>query len=187
MSLKTYEYLFLYAINPETNKIYLSARASIDYGISGALIYELMKSGNVIIENNELSIKEIHPENETLKTTVNLIKKINKKSVRKNTSRIANKITTIKESLINDLVTKEIIKLNEGKFLGIFQYNSYQITNNSILKNYAEVLKSTIKGEITATNNEVMLLNLIEACGLTKKVFTKKAERKIFKDWLKTK
>jgi len=187
MNLKTYEYLFLYAINPKTNKIYFSVRASIDYGLAGALIYELIKEGIVVIDENKLEIKDSEIEDDTLQLTIAAIKKIDKKSVRKNTSGIANKINKIRESIILSLVRKKILELNEGQILGVFQNNTYIVKNESLLSSHTQKLKSTFLNEINATNNEVMLLNLIEACALTKKVFPDKQERKKFKNWLKSK
>lgn len=185
MNLRTYDYLFLYAINTKTNKIYLKARASIDYGIAGAIIYELMKAGIVVIDNNELTIKETEIDNETLSSAIALIKKINKKSVRKNTSRIANRIGAIKTSIVKNLVQQGIIEWNEKLILGIFQNNVYILKNKELLPAYTQKLKSTFNEEVDATNNEVMVLNLIEACGLVKKVFPDKMERRKFKSWLK--
>jgi golgi phosphoprotein 3 len=187
MILKTYDYLFLLAINPSKNKIYFISRASIDYAIAGALIYELMKEGLVSINNNELIINKENTEDNVLKETLLLIKKINKKSVRKNTSAIANRIYSIKDIFLKELENKKILTIEEGKLLGIFQNNKYIIIENDILSSFVIKLKSIINKEIEATTNEVMILNMVEACSLTKKVFPDKKDSLRFKTWLKEK
>lgn len=187
MNLKSYEYLFLLAINPKTHKIFISARASLDYGMSGALIFELMKEGIIVIEDNILNIEDKPTDNKSLQIAIDTLKKINKKSVRKNTSYLANRISAIKENIIQDLVAAEIITFSEGSFLGIVQNNKYFIKNPDTISIKVDQLSKIIKDNIDATTQDVMLLNLIEACGLINKVFPNDADKKAVKNWLKKK
>lgn len=186
MELRTYELLLLHAINPKNGNIYFKASTSLNYGLAGAVMYELMREGLIEIENNELTVLNEPSDNEVFSNAMQVLKSISKKSIQKNTRKLAGNFTETKNSIIEILKQEGIIALTTKSYFGILKVDGYKILNNNPLNSSKDQLYNIIYKNLKGSNDQIMLLNLIEACTLSGSVFKSVHERKAFRKWIKS-
>lgn len=186
MELSIFEKLFLFAINPKSDKIYFTASAGIEYGMAGSIMFELLQNNYITINNDIVTVNKSTQAKELyLLKAIEVLSQKSGKSIKKSTSYLANHFNEIKSILIKNLTDAEIIETYQKSILLIFTSQRYKILNQKIIDKYIDEIHNTLSIKTGINQETLMLMNLLEACNLSKKVFPNKEEHKAFKNWIK--
>ena len=143
-------------------------------GFAGALLLELAEKNLITTEGKTIVCSAQTADSAILNSAIEILKSA-KKPMKTATAlqKIANKLYKQFDKVIEGLIEKEILRLEEKKVLWLFKVKHYP-TKNSEPEN---LIKSRIKGIVlygNQTDNESLnLIGLIHALNLHKEIFTK--------------
>ena len=157
------------------------------YALAGALIMELALRGRIDLNAKKVLIKDRTKTNDNVidRYFDIILKSTKEKSLKSWIQQIGNKASKIKLDTVDKLIENRILSKKEHKFLWVFTYNNYPMENprpeNKLRKRLYDVVVNGHRPEI----KDIMLLNLIQSCGLGVEVFGK-AQAKTFKKKIET-
>lgn len=163
------EELLLLALDDEKGK---EIAASLDYGLSGAMLLELALKGRLQIDADEVSISD--PSS----TGNPLLDKIATKiaqSKRKRSAQhwITNLNMAIKERVLTGLVEKGILRREEKRFLRVFKVQRYPLADAAVEREVRDRLRAVVLTDATPAPRDVMLISLISACSLERSLLSR--------------
>lgn len=176
-SLSLTEKLYLLAVHPENGGIRMSASNAMRYVLAGALIFELIHSQSIRMEN-----KRIYLLNSRSKDPLHLIV-IEKLVKHKNQMKISSMITklsfssaTVRRNIQDNLVRKRLLRLEEKRFL-FFRWKKPVLISKQVVHRLQDEIKKWIQGG-TSGGEEIMLLSLLQPAGLMGSIFPDRNNRK---------
>ncbi len=181
------EQLLLLALHDQKGTILSSASISIEYGLAGAVLTELALREKVEIRDKKLVLVDASSTgDDVLDQAISHIKNSAKQRKADHwLNKLSGKKINIKASMLEGLVKKGILKLEEHKILWIFDSPHYPTKDASEEKAIKEQLRRLVLYRDALETRTAVLMGLVNACGLTAEIFTKderKAARKRIKE-----
>lgn len=174
LDLNLLDKLVLLALDDEKGT-FVSNSMVFGYCIAGAVLFELsIKERIQIVENKVKIVKEEKLNDEVLDYCLEIISDSKKeRKVNYWIERIGNKVSSLQKMVINKLISLEILEEKENKILWIFTNKKYP-TKNGLPENLIrERLNNIITNELKADMDEIMIISLVDSCGLNKEVYGK--------------
>ena len=170
------EKLYLLGINPRKGGIISAANTQMDYVILGGLILEMFLTGNIRFENKRVKI--LNPESKN-RLHLFILEKMVKKRRNLSVGRWINKfyffLKHIRSQVQQNLVDKRLIQLNDRHFL-FCKWKSPAILNRQVVNHLLDEIDGIIcKG--TESEEDLMLISMLQPAGLMKRVFVSKEGR----------
>ncbi|MEQ8201018.1 MAG: GPP34 family phosphoprotein [Syntrophomonadaceae bacterium] len=179
------EQLLLLALHDQKGTILSSASISINYGLAGAVLTELALREKVEIRDKKLVLLNRSLTGDDILDAA-LTQIINSAKERKAdhwVNKLAGSKMRLKQSILERLVKKGILKVEEHKILWVFDSPHYPMKDASEEKTVREKLRRLLLRREEAEARTVALMGLVSACGLTGEIFTrteiKEAKQKI--------
>ncbi len=168
MKLSTVENFLLFAHHPNKGRFVVS-EMNINYGIIGAILLEMSLEDKVIIEND------------------NLILKSSKKprKIKYWITKLSSKSRKYKWIILNELSGKNFMRIENKTFLGFIRYKRSYLIDNRTRDNLIQQLRNNILFQQELSNENVVLLGLIEACKMHNIIASNKDELKAIRKKLK--
>ena len=186
MELNLLERFILIAQHPNKGRFIISDM-HINYGIIGAALLEMSFNEQIIIENDMLFLKKDKNTNcQIISILVESIK--NSKKPRKLKywiPKLARKSHKYKWMILEHLKQKDFIRIENKKFLGIISYRKNYLIKNKERNHLINQIKDNILNTRNLSNDDVLILGLIEACKMQKIIISDKNEIKIINKKLK--
>jgi hypothetical protein len=185
MELTLSEELLLLALDDDEGDVIFSASMSLQFGLVGATIFEMIFRKNLELDGNYLKVGENRFfEKEIYKEITNMLISENKKrNIEYWIWKINSKIDDIKERITHRLIEKGILSKVEGKILWLIKYEKYPQQNPIPEIETKMKIRKTVLEDAEPDSKTLALISLMESCNLTNEIFTQKeaklAKRKI--------
>jgi hypothetical protein len=175
--------LVLLALDDERGT-FVSDSMVFGYCIAGAVLFELsIKERIQIVENKVKLANKEKLQDEVLDYCLEII--ANSKKERKVNhwiEAIGNKEGALRKKVLDKLISLEILEEKENKILWIFTNKKYP-TKNELPENIIRKrLNDIILNESKAEMDEIMIISLVNSCGLNKEVYGKSIAKKKAKE-----
>jgi hypothetical protein len=170
-----HEELFLLAINEQKGRIYQSVEPQLLYGLSGAILSELVLAGKIGIDDKKHLISlDPNPTGEALLDEA--LQKINEKQRQRKSSywvsHLAEGLKKLQSRVGKSLVEKRILTREEKRFLWVIPYEEYPQIDASAKYWIKQNLRTLVLTQAEGKSHEVALLGLVRASNLLEFVFT---------------
>ena len=186
MNLSILEKLTLLLLDDETGK-WVANSGTVNYLLAAGIIFQLTEKGMIEIEEKKIVVKR-----NNLTSDIYLNEALDKieDSWFKNSSSLISKLASytnkIKDDIIKSLLSKGILKREEGKILFIFSKDYFPMINSE----YENALKAKLLKIITSEtepcdNEHELMLGLISIANIEKKIFQDYPDHKELKKDLK--
>lgn len=174
LDLKVHDKLVLLALDDEKGT-FVSDSMIFGYCIAGAILFELSIKGRIqIVEDRVKVIEDEKLNDEALDYCLKLItdsKKERKMSYWVET--IGFKDNLLRKKILDKLISLDILEEKENRILWIFKNNKYptknEVPENLIRKRLNDIILNASK----AMNDEIMIISLVDTCGLNNEVYGK--------------
>jgi len=183
MTLNTIEKFILLAQHPDKGR-FVTSDMHMHYGIIGALLLEMSFDKRITIENNLLIA---NPNHHTVGTSLEdelliEIKKATKpKKINKWLYKFVRKAKTYKKKIVNQLSDKRLVKIEKKKFLGLIPYQKTYLIDKRTRERLIRELSAALFSKEKISNENILLLALIEACRMHKILSRSKKDLKSIK------
>jgi len=186
MKLTTAEKFLLIAHQPEKGR-FLISEVQINYGIIGAMLLEMSLEQKISIKNDKLIVNNHGRDNDEIISEISSLIYNSKKErkIRYWLTKLSRKSGKYKWAILNELVNKRMMRIEKKKFLGIIPYRLSYITDDRARRDLIRTAKSNILSHKDLSDENVVVLGLIEACKMYKIITTDKEELKRVKKELK--
>jgi hypothetical protein len=176
-SLSLTEKLYLLAVHPENGGIRMSSSNAMRYVLAGALIFELIPSQNIRMENKKIYLLNSRSKDPLhLLVLEKLVKHKNQMKISSMITKLSFSAATVRRSLQDSLVRKRLIRMEEKRFL-FFRWKKPVLTNKQVVHRLQDDIKNWISRG-TSGEEEIMLLSLLQPAGLMKSIFPDRNKRK---------
>lgn len=167
------EELTLIALNDEKGNIVSSASMSLNYGLAGAILLELILSKKLILDDQRVSVSEDEETGDDLFDDVLCKIRASKKQYKLDhwIQCLASKFMFHK--VVDRLVQKKILRHEEHRVLWVFPVKLYPEENPRPELELRQRLHAVVKDRQKPELRSLLLLSLIRACGMTKELFDK--------------
>lgn len=175
------EELLLLVLDDERGLLLDLPQFSLQYALSGAYLMELALQD--YLEADLESIHKVKPEspsdpllNEAWKALADLPEK--NIPVRDVIDRLAQKASDLRESTLQSLVDKKILKKDQQKFLWLFAFRTYPVVDDTQPKEVKKRISDILFSDDLPDPRDVALICLCEACKIFEQVFSKREVEK---------
>lgn len=150
------------------------------YCIAGAVLFELSIKEKIQIFENKVQITNKEKLNdEVLDYCLEIISDSKKeRKVNHWIEAIGNKEGALRKKALAKLISLEILEEKENKILWIFTNKKYPTKNELPEKTIRQRLNDIIINESKAEMDEIMIISLVDSCGLNKEVYGKEIAKK---------
>lgn len=179
------EKLLLLGLHDKKGSVVFSASTALPYGLAGALLIELYLSRRIdFIDKNIKVINADKVDNELLDEVRVLISSSSTlRDAKYWLKTIHSKVKAIQGRLASQLVEKKILSKKEHSFIWLIHYNRYPSRDVKPEQNLRAHIKSVVLKGAQASEEDIALLSLVQACELVNEVFDsserKKAQQRI--------
>lgn len=145
----------------------------IKFGLVGAILFELYKSGRITVVNDEVVVVEVHStENVLLDRVLNVIKASKKqRSPRAWIQRIVYKKLMLRKTILKQLLQAKVIGREEYSLLVVFYQTKFPILDMQLKRALQEgICDSVISGK-QLNDYDKMLLVVMNSCRMVRKNF----------------
>ena len=179
LNLNLVDKLVLLALDDEKGT-FISDSMVFGYCIAGAVLFELSIKDRIQIVDNKVKITNKEKLNdESLDYCLETISDSKKeRKVNYWIEAIGNKESLLRRKALNKLISLEILEEKENKILWVFTNNKYPTKNELPEKAIRERLNDIIINESKAEMDEIMIISLVNSCGLNKEVYGKEIAKK---------
>lgn len=186
MKLSTVEKFLLIAQHSNKGKFIISDM-HINYGIIGAILLEMSLEHKIIIENDKLVLKNSGIDDNQIISEITIMISNSKKlrKIKYWITKLARKSRKYKWTILTELECKKIIRIENKKFLEFIPYKKSYLIDSKTRDNLIQKLKSNILFHQELSNENVVVLGLIEACKMHKIITSDKDELKTIRKVLK--
>ena len=174
LDLNLLDKLFLLALDDEKGT-FVSDSEVFGYCIAGAILFELsIKERIQIVENKVKIVNKEKLNDEVLDYCLEIISD-SKKSRKVNhwIETIGYKEGSLRKKVLNKLISLEILEEKENKILWVFTIKKHPTKNvlpeNILRKRLNDIIVNKTKAEL----DEIMIISLVDSCGLNKEVYGK--------------
>lgn len=178
-SLKISEKLFCMAVNPVKGGILMNSATALPMVLTGAVFYELSKNGIISIEDNIVVLKNRNiNSDEILEFFLRHLRlKEKNRKIRYWVSYFNNKSRAIHKKFIIGLVRKNILRVEEKRFLFI-PYKKTYVSNRPLVESFSKEIEQFVSGKIKENDEIVILALLALKLNLMGRIFPDRKERK---------
>ncbi|MDP1621489.1 MAG: GPP34 family phosphoprotein [Bacteroidales bacterium] len=150
-----------------------STEHKIKFGLVGAILFELYQSGRIRIANVEVTVINAKSTDDViLDRVLNLIKSSKKpRSLRSWIQRIVYKKLLLRKTVLKQLLQKKVISKEEFSLLVVFYQTKFPLLNVELKRKLQEQIIDSIVSGKTLTDQEVMLLVVMNNCKMVRKNF----------------
>ena len=177
--LKLSEKLFCLSVNPKNGGILLNASAALGMTLTGSVFVELMKKGLVSIENGVVHLINPIIQNDDIHEfflkPVRLRGKDRK--IRTWISWSNSRGRKIKKMFIRNLVRKNVLRIEEKRFLFI-PYNKVYLMNRELVESIRKDVETTLLRNTTPNDESIILAVMAAKTGLMPRIFPERAQRR---------
>jgi golgi phosphoprotein 3 len=175
------ELFVILALNPEKGRITIDS-THFRYSLTGAILMDYLEGEEFRIEN-----KRVVP---SLKINDDAIHTLFAKSIKKSSRNrrisfwirsLTRKSRFVFSEMTKNLERKQIITIEQKRFLNIFPYKRYWFTNNSIREKMIEDIRSVLLRGNQPDKKEILLLGVIEASGAYRLVARERGEARLLR------
>jgi golgi phosphoprotein 3 len=186
MNLCIAEKFLLLALNPEKGRLSNSGE-NLPYGLIGAVLLDLSLTGDLLTENGLLKVAKNGIEHSQINATVlNAIEsspKLRKPGYWIN--KLSRDSKAFNRQFLSLLQDKNLIRIEERKFLGLITYHKYFLIDTYIREEILNQLRNCVLYQNELSFENISLLSLLQACGMHKIISKSKEELKVIKTKLK--
>lgn len=186
MKLTIVEKFMLIAQHPEKGR-FIIPEIQLHHGIIGAMLIEMSFNEMINIEKDRLRLKNYKKSNDPIINEIALkIRKSKKpRRIKYWITTLAGKSRKYKWVILNGLVKNKLIRIENRKFLGLIPYRKHYLTESKTRNNLIQELKKSVLSRREISDENIVVLGLIEACKMHKVLTTDKSELKRIKKELK--
>jgi hypothetical protein len=174
------EALILIATDDRSGKISTNSGV-LNYGLSGALIVELIERGRLTAVGDQLHISGDTITGDAIQDkAVSTIADSKPRNAKHWVKRLAN--NRLRDQILDGLVQRGLLRQEEHRILWIFPADRYPAVDSSAERGIREDVRSAVLGNGNANvrPHTAALIGLLHGCGLDGTVFTRQ-ERKQYK------
>ncbi|MCG8581472.1 MAG: GPP34 family phosphoprotein [Bacteroidales bacterium] len=174
LDLNILDKLVLLALDDEKGT-FVSDSMVFGYCLAGAVIFELSIRDRIKIVDGKIRIvKEKRLNDEVLDYCLDIISDSKKdRKINHWIEILGNKEGSIRKIVLDKLISLKILQEREDKVLWIFKTKKFPTKNelpeNLIRKRLNDIIKSRAKAEL----DEIMIISLVDSCGLNNEVYGK--------------
>ena len=174
MTLNLIDELLLLALDDEKGT-FISDSFSFAYGISGAIMLELILENRIEVRNQKVSVKDKNTTGEKIldEYLALIIQSKKERAVKEWVQLFGEKADRVIKETIEKLIEKGILTKKKEKFLWVFSINNYPAQNSELENILRDRLHDIIMNDKKPKLKEIMLLSLIDSCDLSREVFGK--------------
>lgn len=178
MTLNLIDELLLLALDDEKGT-FISDSFSFVYGISGAIMFELILANKIEVSNQKVCVKDKTKTGEKIPDDflMLIIQSKKERTIKDWIQLFGEKATKIIKQTIEKLIEKGILIKKKDKFLWVFSINNYPAQNSELENILRDRLHDIIINDKKPKLKEVMLLSLIDSCDLSSEVFGKEKSK----------
>ncbi len=169
------------SINRETARM-TAQRSIMLYGAGAIALFELLKQGKLKCDGKRVSSVSSTSAGSEILDEVNkvIIKKGSSYRMRTLVSSLPYKLKGFRRRLTDDLEDNGMIRVEQGRFLGLIPYNRYIVTNDGRHEKLINELKNVvITGDRRAERDMAFLISLLLVCRVLKRLFRKEEKREL--------
>ncbi len=178
MNLNLADKLLLLALDDEKGTFNADS-LTFNYGIAGAIIYELIKDNSIEISNKKIKVSNARNHTDAaLDYCLSKIRESKKeRSIKRWIDYFGNRGSRIRKIILEKLIKKGILAEKESTFLWIFPNNKYPSKNIKPENRFKSRLKDIVILFHEPEVDEVMLISLVDSCNLNKEVYGKRISK----------
>ena len=186
MNLTTAEKFLLIAHHPEKGR-FIIQEIQLKMGLMGALLLDLTLDQKIVIENDRLILKDRGRSNDPVISEISALIRDSKKPrrIRYWIGRLARRGGKYKRAIMNGMAEKRLIRIEHKSFLGIIPYRKSYIADGRTWKELIRATKNNVLHHDDLSDENVVLLGLIEACKMHRILASDREELKRIKTELK--
>ncbi|MEM1137685.1 MAG: GPP34 family phosphoprotein [Bacteroidota bacterium] len=187
MKLTLAEELLLIALDDKRGKLITSSNFSLDFCLSGAILFDLTFGNQIILREKTLEIaSEIEPEDAIMKQAYQIIAQKNKsEDMQFWINELCEKITGIRYAILENLVAKDVLYKVEKKLLKIFSNPRYLPKNGELEYAVRARIREIILHNQPHDIKSTMLIALVNTADLVEELFPALNDLKIAREWIK--
>lgn len=181
------EELLLLALNDEKGNISLQASSTIDYGIAGAGLLELIFKKCIYLDAaNKLRVSEGAIGESAFQKSILAQLTLSTKHRKLDywVQRLPSKMKPIKTTILQSLIEGGILSEKKKVVLWVFSLDRYPMVDGSPEAELRKRIHDIVLGNEEPGESEGALLGLVQACGLINEIFEKN-DRRIAKKRIK--
>jgi hypothetical protein len=183
-SLSLPEKIYLLAIHPQKGGIVTTAFNHLNFVVSGAVLLELFVEHKISFEERKVVLIEKKYSNPVQKLAIGKIEKSGTpRSVYRWIHRFSWSYRSVKNQIIQSLVSKRLIRIEQKQFLFIRWKKVYLVDKMRVAKMVGEIESWISKGSGDEENR--FLLSLLPHSGLFSRLFPQRENRKPARQKLK--
>jgi Golgi phosphoprotein 3 len=150
-----------------------SAEHKIKFGLVGSILFELYQNGRIRIVNDEVVVTNAKStEDVILDRVLHLIKSSKKpRSLRSWIQRIVYKKLLLRKTVLKQLIHNKVIGKEEYSLMVVFYQTKFPLINVELKRRLQEHLYESIISGSALTDQEVMLLVVMNNCKMVRKNF----------------
>lgn len=176
MKLSLAEGLMLIALDDEEGRLLAAAEHTIDHGILSIVVLELALIKRVSFEGGKIIIKDTTGTgNKVLDNVLNAIGS-GGETVPVTVNKLAKNFDHIQDDVIELLVQRGILKVESTKLLWIPVSERMDNANYAFEQEIRDTLRAVVKSSKKPTPAIVILLSMIQNCGILEEVFKQRDE-----------
>ena len=174
LDLNLLDKLFLLALD-DGKGTFVSDSEVFGYCIAGAILFELsIKERIQIVENKVKIVNKEKLNDEVLDYCLEIISDSKKdRKINHWIETIGYKEGSLRKKVLNKLISLEILEEKENKILWVFTIKKHPTKNvlpeNILRKRLNDIIVNKTKAEL----DEIMIISLVDSCGLNKEVYGK--------------
>jgi Golgi phosphoprotein 3 len=180
------EELLLLAVDDEKGNVLSASSMGLDYGLSGAVLMELILRDKVRSEGKKLIVVDSGPTGDDILDEA--LTRIQQAKRPRNTESWVSKMTGVVKNLrgrlLDRLIENGILRKEEHRILWVIPSKRYPTDDASPENEIRLRIRSVVLGQEKSDARMTVLISLINACDLVSEVFTKE-ERKSAKKRIK--
>lgn len=174
------EEILLLALNDKKGRLYPLPDTFVDYALAGAILMELAFEGRIDTDVTNLIVLDSTSTGNTLRDEI--LQRISSEyqpTIQQCLEKTARKAADIKEKTFQDLVEKNILLRKEKRYFWVYNYRRYPVINDSEEKEVKARIREIILTEAIPHPRDVVLICLMDACGLSATIFTQEELKKV--------
>ncbi|MFA7326230.1 MAG: GPP34 family phosphoprotein [Candidatus Kapaibacterium sp.] len=179
MELSILEKITLIALDDDTGK-WVTDSMRLNYALAGGVLLQLTQKKKIELVDNKVNILDNSPtDNFLMNDALTLIEEITNKKAVNVVYKLARLTRKLKDGIVIDLMSKGILKEQEGKVMWLFPTTHYPMVDSTLENRVKAELIDIVDNNHSAQNEDnLFLLSVLLNCNLEKEVFGNKANKK---------
>lgn len=186
MQLDVLEKFVLLAHHPAKRR-YLISELYINYGIIGAMLLDLSLMKKLDLRDEMLIITDRNdiPNPMVAEIAKEIYQSGKQKKVKFWVMKYGRKAAKYRRNILESLASKNVMEIERKKFLGLFPYIKTRVSDRRTQENLAREIKSKVFNHQDISDEDTVMLGLVEACKMYRALSNDRDEIKRMKAHLK--